>query len=115
LTIGGKTQYVMFDTGSSLFTLTATKKDALEIAEPRIVDSLKVSSWGKMLTYYGVKTKKPIKFGDKVLNGSIVYYDEQETFQGFYKFAEIWGLTGNIFFLKNTVIIDYKNKVFGVL
>lgn len=115
LTIGGETKYVMFDTGSSLFTLTATKKDALEIADPKIVDSLKVSSWGKMLTYYGVKTKKPIMFGNKILNGSTVYYDEQETFQGFYNFAEIWGLTGNIFFLKNTVIIDYKNKIFGVL
>ncbi|RZJ82804.1 MAG: hypothetical protein EOO20_23940 [Chryseobacterium sp.] len=115
LTIGGETKYVMFDTGSSLFTLTATKKDALAIADPKIVDSLKVSSWGKMLTYYGVKTKKPIMFGNKILNGSTVYYDEQETFQGFYNFAEIWGLTGNIFFLKNTVIIDYKNKIFGVL
>jgi hypothetical protein len=114
LSIGGTTRYVMFDTGSSLFTLTATKKDALDIADPKIVDSLKVSSWGKMLTYYGVKTKKPIMFGNKILNGSTVYYDEQETFKGFYDFAEIWGLTGNTFFLKNTVIIDYKNKIFGV-
>ncbi len=45
----------------------------------------------------------------------LVILGEQETFQGFYNFAEIWGLTGNIFFLKNTVIIDYKNKIFGVL
>lgn len=115
LTINDKTRYVMFDTGSSLFTLATTKKDALEISGPAIADSLKVSSWGTMLTYYGVKTKKPIKFGNKVLNGSLVYYDEKETFQNFYKFAEIWGLTGNIFFLNNTVIIDYKNNVFGVL
>ncbi|KQT33069.1 hypothetical protein ASG22_17765 [Chryseobacterium sp. Leaf405] len=115
LNINGKSQDVMFDTGSSLFTLTATKKDALEASTPKIVDSLSVSSWGKMLTYYGVKTKKPIKFGNKVLNGSLVYYDEKETFQDFYKFAKIWGLTGNVFFLNNTVIIDYKKKIFGVL
>ena len=31
-----KYQYVMFDTGSSLFTLNATKKDALETADPKI-------------------------------------------------------------------------------
>ena len=115
LVINDKTEYVMFDTGSSLFTLTTTKKDALQIANPEIADSLAVFSWGKKLTYYGVKTKKPIKFGNKVLNGSLVYYDEQETFQDFYKFVKIWGLTGNVFFLKNTVIIDYKNKLFGVL
>jgi len=115
LVIGGKTEYLMFDTGSSIFTMTTTKKDALEVASPKVVDSLSVFSWGKKLTYYGVKIKKPIKFGNKVLNGSIVYYDEQETFQDFYKFVNIWGLTGNVFFLKNIVIIDYKNKLFGVL
>lgn len=47
LKINGKTEYVMFDTGSSLFTLTATKKNALEISNATIVDSLSVSSWGK--------------------------------------------------------------------
>ena len=63
----------------------------------------------------GFKINKPIKFGEKVLEGPVVYYDEQETFQDFYNFAKIWGLTGNVFFLKNTVIIDFKNKLFGVL
>ena len=115
LLINGKTEYVMFDTGSSIFTLQTTKKDALLTANPKIVDSLSVFSWGKKLMFYGVKTNKPIKFGEKVLEGSVVYYDEQETFQDFYNFAKIWGLTGNVFFLKNTVIIDYKNKLFGVL
>lgn len=115
LLINGKTEDVMFDTGSSIFTLQTTKKEALQTASPKIVDSLSVFSWGKKLMFYGVKTNKPIKFGNKVLNGSLVYYDEQETFQDFYKFVKIWGLTGNVFFLKNTVIIDYKNKLFGVL
>nr|WP_217220345.1 hypothetical protein [Mucilaginibacter paludis] len=115
LLINGKTEYVMFDTGSSIFTLQTTKKDALQTANPKIVDSLGVFSWGKKLMYYGVKINKPIKFGKKVLNGSVIYYDEQETFQKFYEFVKIWGLTGNAFFLKNTVIIDYKNKLFGVL
>lgn len=115
LVINGKTEYLMFDTGSSIFTMTTTKKDALQVASPKVVDSLSVFSWGKKLTYYGVTINKPIKFGNKVLNGSLVYYDEQETFQDFYKFVNIWGLTGNVFFLKNTVIIDYKNKLFGVL
>jgi len=115
LTINGKTQYVMFDTGSSIFTLQTTKKEALDAAGAKIIDSLTVNSWGKKLTFYGVKAKKPIKFGTKVLEGSTLYYDEQETFQDFYKFVEILGLTGNAFFLNSTVIIDYKNKLFGVL
>lgn len=115
LTINGKIQHVMFDTGSSIFTLQTTKKKALEAAGAKIVDSLTVNSWGKKLTFYGVKAKKPIKFGTKILEGSTLYYDEQETFQDFYKFVEIWGLTGNAFFLDNTVIINYKDRLFGVL
>ncbi|KAA2239614.1 hypothetical protein F0L74_25825 [Chitinophaga agrisoli] len=115
LVINDSTRYLMFDTGSSLFTMTTLKEDALKVAGPAIVDSLAVFSWGKELTFYGVKTKKAIKFGNKVLNGNVVYFDEQETFKDFYKFAKIWGLTGNVFFLKNTVIIDYKHKLFGVL
>lgn len=115
LVINNKTEDVMFDTGSSLFTLLTIKKDALQVASPEIVDSLMVTSWGKKITNYGVKANKPIKFGNKVLNGSVVYYDEQETFGEFYKLEKIWGLTGNTFFLNNTVIIDYKNKLFGVL
>lgn len=114
LVINGKTRQVMFDTGSSIFTLQTTKKEALEAASAKIVDSLTVNSWGKKLTFRGVKANKPIRFGTKVLEGSTLYYDEQETFQDFYKFVEIWGLTGNAFFLDNTVIIDYKNKLFGV-
>ena len=115
LNINGKIEDVMFDTGSSIFTLQTTKKEALLSANSTIVDSLSVFSWGKKLMFYGVKTKSPIMFGNKTLNSSVIYYDEQETFQDFYKYVKIWGLTGNAFFLKNTVIIDYKNKVFGVL
>ncbi|WP_299286896.1 hypothetical protein [uncultured Mucilaginibacter sp.] len=115
LLINGETQYLLFDTGSSIFTLTTSKEHALKTANAKVVDSLTVTSWGKEITFYGVKTNKPIKFGNKVLNGSLIYFDEKETFGDFYKSANIWGLTGNVFFLKNTVIIDYKNKLFGVL
>lgn len=115
LVINGQTEYLLFDTGSSLFTIMATKKDALKIAGTKIEDSLTVSSWGKQITFYGVKTKAPVKFGNRVLGNSLVYYDEKETFADFYKFSKIWGLTGNAFFLKNTIIIDYKNKRFGIL
>jgi len=113
--INGEIQYILFDTGSSIFTLTTSKEHALKTADAKIVDSLIVTSWGKEITFYGVKTNRPIKFGNKVLNGSLIYFDEKETFKEFYKSANIWGLTGNVFFLRNTVIIDYKNQLFGVL
>jgi hypothetical protein len=115
LFINGKIEYLLFDTGSSIFTLTTTKENALKTADARIADSLVVSNWGKYLTFYGVKTNKEIKFGNKVLNSSLIYFDKKETYADFYKSENIWGLTGNVFFLKNIIIIDYKNKLFGVL
>ncbi len=114
LTISDSTRDVLFDTGSSLFTLMALKEDVLKTGT-KVVDSLAVMSWGNELMYYGIQTNTAIKYGNKVLNGDVIYYDEKDTFGGLYQYLKIWGLTGNVFFLKSTVIIDYKNNVFGVL
>ena len=49
--INGKTEYLMFDTGSSIFSLVTTKQNALNIGGTEIVDSLKVPSWRELLTF----------------------------------------------------------------
>ena len=63
---------------------------------------------------YGKEGKSNVKFGSKTLNQSIIYYDKQKGNETFYKEEEIWGITGNAYFLNNVVIIDYKKKLFGV-
>ena len=112
--INGNVEYLMFDTGSGIFSLVTSKENALKIGGTEIVDSLKVPSWGELITFYGLKTIFPIKFEDKNLGSPIVYYDEVGTFDVFYQQQNIWGLTGNAFFLDDIVIIDYVNKRFGV-
>lgn len=112
--INGKTEDIMFDTGSSLFSLVTTQENANKIAKPTIIDSLEVSSWGKLLTFYGQQTNVPIKFGNLELPQTIVYFDDQNSSEQLFKDEQIWGITGNMFFLKNIVVIDYKNKKFGI-
>jgi len=112
--INGNIEYLMFDTGASIFSLVTTKRNALAIGETEIIDSLKVSSWGKYITFYGLKTIKPIMLGKDTLRNSVVYYDEEASFDDFYLTENIWGITGNAFFFENVVIIDYKNNRFGV-
>jgi hypothetical protein len=114
ITIKGKDEDVMFDTGSSLFALITTKEKANEISGNPIVDSLKISSWGDFYMVYAQTIKSNVMFGQKQLSKANVYFDSRKGNEDFYKEEEIWGITGNAYFLNNVVIIDYKNKRFGV-
>lgn len=114
ISINGKDEDVMFDTGSSIFALITTREKANEISSKPIVDSLKISSWGEYYMVYGQTISKTIKFGQKNLNKAIVYFDDKKGNADFYKEEGIWGITGNSYFLNNVVIIDYKNQRFGV-
>ena len=42
------------------------------------------------------------------------FYTTLEDIASFFMEEEIWGVTGNAYFLKNTIIIDYKNNRFGI-
>lgn len=114
--INGKDCKLMFDTGSSPFPLVTSKERALEISDAVIIDSLSGPLWwGKEITFYGLEVNKPIEFGGKTLANSKVYYDKEGLWdEGVFTPLDIWGLTGNAYFLDNIVIIDYKNKLFRV-
>ena len=114
MTISGKDEDIMFDTGSSLFALITTAQKANEISTKPIVDSLKISTWGDFHMVYAQAIKSKVLFGQKQLNKVNVYFDNKKSNEDFYKEEKIWGITGNAYFLNNVVIIDYKNKRFGV-
>lgn len=114
INIEGKNEDLLFDTGSSLFSLITTEERANKITEDKVVDSLKISSWGNYYMVYGKKEKTKVKFGSKKLNQTIIYYDKQKGNEKFYKEEGIWGVIGNAYFFNNIVIIDYKKKLFGV-
>ena len=113
--INGKDYKLMFDTGSSPFQLVTTKERALDISGSVIVDSLSGPLWwGKEITFYGLEVNKPIEFAGKALGNSRVYYDKEGLWNGIYDSFNVWGITGNAYFFNNTIIIDYKNKLFRV-
>ena len=114
--INGEECKLMFDTGASPFPLATSKERALEISDAVIIDSLSGPLWwGTEITFYGLNVNKPIEFGGKTLQNSMVYYDKDGLWEeGVFKPLNIWGLTGNAYFFDNIVIIDYKNKLFRV-
>ena len=109
--INGQECPMMFDTGSSPFQLVTTKERALNIANPTIVDSLSGPLWwGKEITFYGLNVTKTIEFaGEKRPENSMVFYDKDGLWANIFNAFNIWGITGNAYFLENVVIIDYKN------
>lgn len=114
LTINGKVENLMFDSGSSMFSLITSEENANQISVNNIVDSLSGNSWGDNITVYGKKITSEVKFGKTILQASNVYYFKNEMIAEFFKQQNIWGITGNAYFLNKIVIIDYKNSRFGI-
>lgn len=114
LQLAGKTEDLLFDTGSSLFALLTTRQRALATSAGPVRDSIMTSSWGERYYVYGRQAKGAVYFGKKQLANTLIYADNRQKFDEFYAQESIWGITGNAYFLRNTVIIDYQNHVFGV-
>ena len=114
LTINGKVENLMFDSGSSMFSLITSEENANQISVNNIIDSLSANSWGDNMTAYGKKINSEVKFGKTILQPSNVYYVKNEMIAEFFKQQNIWGITGNAYFLNKIVIIDYKNSRFGI-
>ncbi len=114
--INGQVCKLLFDTGSSPFPLATTKKRAVEISNNEITDSLSGPLWwGKEITFYGMEVNKSIKFGEKILKSSKVYYDKEGLWEkSVFTPLNIWGLAGNAYFFDNVVIIDFKNQLIRV-
>jgi hypothetical protein len=93
LNIDGQEQFLMFDTGSSLFALITSEENANKVSKKSINRLTQNIKLGRLLVY-GKKTDKIIKFGNKILQQSLVFFDKQHKSDGFYKDEKIWGITG---------------------
>lgn len=117
-TIGDKTEYLMFDTGSSAFPLITFPKYAELITDSKepITDSLGISSWGSVHQMYKKKMNKKMYLGKNPVKNEYVYYsDKAASSQKFFDDNGIFGFTGNVLFLDKILVIDFKNKKFGVI
>ncbi|MDR2418758.1 MAG: hypothetical protein LBD79_06860 [Treponema sp.] len=81
----------------------------------RIVDVRTAASWGTDITLNGHEIVKDVSICGKNLKGKAVYYNTSvSSIDDFIVSQGIWGITGNILFLDNIVIIDYKNKTIRI-
>jgi len=115
LNIDSRKQRLLFDTGSSMFSLLTTQHNVIGISEDAVIDSLKTTSWGDVYYVYQKKLNSPIRLGNHELKSGDVFYDKIEKFDRFYDNQNIWGIIGNKCFRNNILIIDFSNSKIGML
>lgn len=115
LQINDRLEYLLFDTGIAMFPILTSQKNAMEIADTNIKDSIDVNTWGKKYFVYGNQMTKPIKFGNKELPKKLVHYDKVEIFDFWFERDKFWGIIGNAYFKDNILIIDNKNNKIAVI
>lgn len=116
LTINQRTYWALFDTGSSLFAFNtdqATWRGL--VGRPVATDSLHVNSWGKQVAFYGAPLRTAVFLGRTQLPRATAWYTRDARHLAFTKAEHIDAITGNAFFLHNTVVLDFEHGRFGVV
>jgi hypothetical protein len=115
--IRGKKQVLYFDTGSSAFCLMTDKATSEMLAAPGgSATAFKVNSWGKPLSAFTVPTNDSIIIASNALPLRETTYVEgvSESVVSQMMKMGISGLTGNKLFVNSMLLLDLKNKRFGL-
>ncbi len=116
-TIKGKKSILFFDSGSSAYTLLTNKQTAEQLAMPGAVTvQSKTKSWDRTMIANTIPTKDSIGIGNKKLPLNATTYMEGVSENQLAQMMRlgIGGLTGNQLFTTSVLIIDTKNKKFGL-
>jgi len=115
--VNGRKQELWYDTGTSGFELMTSKSTWKNISKPGAkIISNDANSWGNTLRTYTVETNGIIDFGTaKVKLESVTYVEGSSYLQEILARATgMGGLIGNKIFRHKQVLIDCKNKKFGI-
>lgn len=116
ITIDNKIHWFMFDTGASLFPINTNKELWNSLVDQTAkTDTIIANSWGEKVKFYGRPIKEKVYLGKRKLENDYAWYNDNKRLQEFNKAENIDGLTGNAFFVNNIVVLDFKNKKFGVV
>ena len=110
LKMNSKEYRIKFDNGSSLFPIIATSENINKFSTNPIIDSLEVNSWGKKHTVHSRIITDTFEIAGRKFTNVAAY--ENHTGYGIDESTD--GMTGNALFWDSTIIIDFKNKKFGL-
>lgn len=110
LILNSKKYRILFDNGSSLFPLITASENLSKFSQGPILDSIEVSSWGEKHFVDSRMITDTFSLGGKKFSNVKVYSNHSGL--GIDKRTD--GMAGNYLFWHNTIIVDFKNKKFGV-
>lgn len=113
--VNGKTEYLLYDSGSSMFTLITSAHSWKELADTSatVLDSIQINAWGESKTIYWAPCSGKMKIGSIVRQNFNVYYGEN-WIDSFLEKENLYGVTGNKIFLDKTIAIDFSQKRFYI-
>ena len=110
LKMNSKEYRIMFDNGSSLLPIAATSENISKFTTNPIIDSVELNSWGKKHTVHARMITDEFEIAGRKFTNVEVY--ENQSGYGINESTD--GMTGNALFWDSTIIIDFKNKKFGL-
>jgi hypothetical protein len=108
--IHGNSFRIIFDNGSSIFPIITNAKNISKYSTSVDIDTIQISSWGQTHGVTGKLIKDTFELAGQRFSNVKVYANHS----GFGIDNETDGMTGNALFWDKTLIIDFKNKKFGV-
>lgn len=120
LTVGmqGKSQQLMFDSGTSAFSLLTSRDNWNKLATPGAPEhTVNVNSFGRTLTAHTVTTAAAMQMGKSAVPLQKVTHIEGTSMsqQLMMRFSGMGGMLGNEPFSTRTIILDTKEARFGVV
>lgn len=106
----GKRYRVTFDNGSSMFPLIAQAKYVPQFATGPDTDTLTISSWGKKHTVTGKRMQDTFVLAGRQFFNTTIYANGT----GYGIDPNTDAMAGNALFWNHTIVIDFKNKKFGI-
>ncbi len=106
----GKNYKVLFDNGSSIFPLLTSAKNIGSFSDEPVSDSIEVTAWGQRQQITGRVLRDSFLIGGQLVSNIIVYANHS----GSGEENEYDAITGNALFWDKVIIIDFKNKRFGL-
>jgi len=107
----------LFDTGSSTTPIITTIPlyEKFTGKNKTDIDTIKANSWNITVIAPGAKNKYPVKIRNLDLKSNQRVYgtDAKHTLE-FFKINKLDGLISNPYFFNDIILIDFKNKKFGV-
>jgi hypothetical protein len=116
--VKGKKTILYFDSGSSAYELLCSKETCLQLANHIIAPEVHTAnSWGNTLIANTYVTNDSIEIANEKLPIAHATYIEGASNSQIEQMMKlgIGGMTGNKLFIHSTLVIDTKNKKFGII